>query len=171
MLKTKVQWLAALSACVVLSCWNNVATAAPPAKPAKLHWMVFDNTANTQTTTDKSVVLSAKLGASFDVVAIAQDIDGIHEITLTKTVNWRCMNGNLPQPMGPGAGTPQKKDATRNAQGKVLTTLVLGDFAQTQQMVCPAGQTFKDGVIELDGTATNFAGKTFYNTFAVNVNP
>jgi len=120
---------------------------------------------NTSTSETKEIAgsgtIQATVGHHFTVTLKAEDPQGIHEITISVSTGWQCVQGNLQKNAGPGLGAQKKQTLEPDSQGKVLTSIVLLESVTMGPYDCQSGYQATSGASTFEGSGTNyFNGKT-----------
>lgn len=171
MTKTSQMNLKTLSTFAILALGGCTTVPAPTHEttPPTLRWTVIDKATNVQTNFNTNGTVNAKLGDAFTVILVAEDVEGIHEITLGNSVGWTCRSGDIAQSVGPSLGAVQKQDLQPNAQNQVLTSIFLIDNASATGFDCQSGFKFVGGSIQFFGTGTDYANHKVSGTLTFNV--
>jgi hypothetical protein len=137
--------------------------------PPTLRWVVINKATNVQTKINGTGTINANVGDSFTVMAIAEDPQGIHQITLGASTGWTCRQGEVAQAGGPGLGVQQTQTLQPNAQNEVLTEIFIIDNAQMGPFKCEPGFKFAGGSTQFIATGTNYGNQTVNATLSIDV--
>jgi hypothetical protein len=121
-----------------------------------MKWNIFNNDTRETQEIAGSATLIAKPGESFRVSLIAEDPEGIREITLGKSSMWSCSADGLVKQNGPGLTEPAIQTLHPDSKGTVLTTIFLISETSFGPYDCQSGFTFDGATIHLIGTGENY---------------
>lgn len=133
--------------------------------PPTLKWKVLNKNTNQFVIFDEATksteavgnaTVPAKIGDSYRVTLIANDDEGVHEISVTGSSEWGCSTGNVGQSHGPSLETTDTQPLEPNSEGKVLTSIFLLREVEIGPFPCQAGWNFDGGSKSVIGTAKNY---------------
>lgn len=119
-------------------------------------WSVINNSTGKKQEIVGDGKIDAKPGDSFKVSCIAEDPEGIHEITLGGDVQWTCRSGNIASTSGPSLETTDKQTLNPDSNGEVLTKIFLIRDVKLGPFQCQPGMTFTGARTTLRGTGENY---------------
>lgn len=127
--------------------------------PPTLKWHVENRTTETATDVAGTGSVSGKKGDEFRVTLIANDPEGVHQITMGGGYTRSCISGGLGQAAN-GDYAGQVQNLNPDSDGNVLTQIFLIQSI-TPDVTCSGGFTWQNTKISLVGSGTNyFNGKT-----------
>ena len=136
--------------------------------PPTLRWTAINAQTNDQLKFNGSGTVNARMGDYFTVILVAEDPEGIHQITMSASTQWGCHSGNIGQSHGPSLGATQVQNLQPDAQGKVLTSIFLIQNAN-MNFQCQSGFQFTGGSVVFSGTGTNYGGQKVSGTLTIKV--
>jgi hypothetical protein len=137
--------------------------------PPTLKWHVENQTTNVATDVVGSGTVSGKVGNDFRVTLIANDPEGIANITLGGGYSRSCVSGGAAQ-NATGSYTKQDQSLAPDAQGNVLTQIFL-IRSVSPDVTCSGGYTLKSYTVGLNGTGTNYFSGTTNGTLTITITP
>ncbi len=159
----RLKWLAGVAAVLVLlvspAC-RRVSKPTSDSSPPKLRWDIFNHNTNEAIQKIGNATINVNKGDRFRVTLIAEDPQGIHEITLGSSTAWGCTSGSVGQQHGPSLDVLDKQTLQPDSQGNVLTKIILLRDANLGPFNCQSGFTFTGGNVTMMGTGKNYFNQT-----------
>jgi len=133
--------------------------------PPTLKWKVLNKNTNQFVILDEitksteavgKATITAKPGDSFRVTLIADDPEGVHEVSITGSNEGSCSDANVTQKVPGTLEAAQKQPLEPNSEGKVLTSFFLQREIQIEPYQCQPGYTFDGAAYTVFGSAKNF---------------
>ena len=151
------RWLVCLTLLVILTntgCDEVPKPSADSTVPS-LRWNIFNNDTSESRDVVGSGTVDAKPGDSFRVSLIAEDPEGIHEITLAVSSLWSCSAGGL---VKNSSDLPKTEKQTLNpdSKGTVLTMIFLIRETNLGPYACQSGFNFDGATVQFVGTGENY---------------
>jgi hypothetical protein len=131
---------------------------ATDATPPTLKWHVLDVDTGDARDLGANDAMVATRDHTLRVTLIADDPEGIADITLGGGWTTSCAGGGVAN-NAQGAYTSQDQPLTPDAKGNVLTEIFLLQSV-SPQTDCPGGTSFLTTAVALHGTGTNYAHGT-----------
>jgi hypothetical protein len=167
-MKVRPALVAAVAALGLVACAKVPKPASDATPPELVSWTIFDNGSTVDITGNGTYTVPAS--RSITVWFHGKDSQGLQKISLSNSVGWSCVSGNLGQNVGPGLVVPDTATFTPDANNMVpveafRVTTVAGPYS------CSSGFTFAGGSAGLIGTATNWSNQTSTASLTVKITP
>lgn len=106
------------------------------------------------------VAISIGRGDSFVLRAVAEDSDGIKEVSILGTTEKTCADPttDMAQHVGPGQATPLAKDTSSAAVGGTASSVRYVSYVVKVDISCPANLRFLSQKFVFWGEGKNFSG-------------